>query len=49
MPFASLTLLDNLRERPIFLGQLSDAAVVMVKAADRTENEPGAEHDQAKV
>ena len=33
MPFASLTLLDNLRERPIFLGQLADAAIVMVNVA----------------
>jgi hypothetical protein len=49
MPFASLTLLDNLRERPIFLGQLSDAAIIVVKTTDRMEDEPGAEHDQAKV
>ena len=41
----SLALIDNVRERPVFLGQLADAAIVVVKAADGMEDEPGAEHD----
>ena len=45
----SLALIDNVRERPIFLGELADATIVMVKAADRPEDEPGAEDDQAKI
>ena len=46
---SSLALLNKLRECPILLGQLSDAAIVVVKPADRMVDQPGAEHDQAQV
>ena len=42
-------LLYELRDRPIFLTELSDAVLVMMNAADRTEDQPGAQHDQTKV
>src|SRR5438552_3135307 len=45
----SLALLYKLRDRPIFLAELSDAELVVVNAADRTVDQPGAEHDQTKV
>jgi hypothetical protein len=45
----SFALLYKLRDRPIFLTELSDAVLVMMNAADRTEDQPGAEHDQTKV
>jgi hypothetical protein len=45
----SLALLNKFRERAIFLGQLADALIVVVKALDRMVDQPGTEHDQTQV
>ena len=45
----SLALIYELRDLSIFLGELSDAVIVAVKAVDRMVDQPGAEHDEAQV
>src|SRR5215467_7089873 len=41
--------LDELRDRPIFLAEFSDAVLEMAYSTDGTEHQPGAEHDKAEV
>jgi hypothetical protein len=45
----SLALFYKLPDGPIFLAELSNAVLVVVNPVDRTEDQPGAEHDQTKV
>ena len=41
--------LYELCDRPIFIAQFADAVFEMVHAVDGTEDQPGAEHNQAEI